>query len=146
MNWRGHWVRVYRARIALRLERCRGCNALPGGKGGTRRFTLDHLVPASRGGTSAMANATILCEGCNTRKAAEDAPEHWVSLAEEEAAAPPELRWSQHRIIPEPPPPTPPKPAKVRKVKRPRHDPAAAEREARKRAERWGRSLRGARA
>jgi len=81
VGWTGHWVRVYRARIALFLERCRNCGTLPGQKGLKDILTLDHLVPRARGGTHAMSNATILCRGCNLRKADKPAPEHWRSLA-----------------------------------------------------------------
>jgi hypothetical protein len=71
------------------LESCRWC--------GTRDhpsnpLTLDHIVPISRGGRSTLDNLTILCSQCNTFKG--DRTWALESLAEEEALAPPERRWS----------------------------------------------------
>lgn len=94
------WVRVYRARIRLGLERCRLCGCRH--KFGTdRQLTLDHIWPRSKGYGSEMANCTILCIVCNNAKAA-DAPVHKVSLMAEEKAAPRAERWSL-RGVPEVP-------------------------------------------
>lgn len=84
------WFRTYRQRIADGLERCRGC-----GRGEDPRnwLTFDHLVPKARGRTLTLDNATILCEDCQHDKADQLWP-HLVSLADEEARAPREQRWS----------------------------------------------------
>lgn len=88
-----HWVRVYKARIRLGLERCRLCGC-PNEWGTAEQLTLDHIFPRSQGGTSLMENATILCADENGRKADQPA-EYRISLAEEERRARPRHRWSQ---------------------------------------------------
>jgi len=84
-----HWVRVYRTRMTLGLERCRLC-----GHTGTRRnpLTLDHIRPHCDGGSGRMDNATILCQWDNKAKDTKHLP--LLSLAAEEARAPAEQRWS----------------------------------------------------
>jgi 5-methylcytosine-specific restriction endonuclease McrA len=42
--------------------RCLAC-------GTAERLTIDHIVPRSKGGTSAMANLQTLCSLCNSEKA-----------------------------------------------------------------------------
>ncbi len=95
-----HWVRVYRARIRLGLEKCRQCRCR--NEWGTgRQLTLDHIHPRSRGGNSLMDNATILCADCNNRKS--DGPARYrISLRAEELAAKRPQRWSE-RPVPEVP-------------------------------------------
>jgi hypothetical protein len=96
-----HWVRVYRARIRLGLERCRVCGCV-NEWGTAAQLTLDHIWPRSRGGTSQMENATILCVTCNTKKA--DGPAIYsVSLWQEEREAPRRRRWSL-QLVPAVPP------------------------------------------
>jgi 5-methylcytosine-specific restriction endonuclease McrA len=34
------------------------------------KLTLDHIVPASKGGTHALSNLQLMCEPCNQRKGA----------------------------------------------------------------------------
>jgi hypothetical protein len=98
-----HWVRAYRARIRLGLERCRVCGCV-NAWGTDRQLSLDHIWPRSRGGTSQMENATILCVVENNKKA--DGPgEYTVSLAQEEAMAPRQRRWSQRPVLIVPPGP-----------------------------------------
>lgn len=77
-----HWVRVYRARIRLGLEICRVCGCR--NEWGTgRQLTLDHIFPRSKGGTSLIFNATILCARCNCAKG--DGPAKYrMSLYDEE--------------------------------------------------------------
>lgn len=100
---RAHWVRVYRARIRLGLELCRVCGtANEWGTG--RQLTLDHIFPRSRGGTSLMENATILCLDCNNRKG-DGQGEYTVSLWLEEQRAPRRQRWSQFQVPESPPGP-----------------------------------------
>jgi hypothetical protein len=91
-----HWVRVYRARIRLGLERCRICGVV-NDWGTENQLTLDHIHPRSRGGPSLMENATILCLKCNNAKG--DGPaEHRESLWMEELRASRRYRWSQQAI------------------------------------------------
>lgn len=91
-----HWVRVYRARIRLGLERCRLCGAR--NKWGTaQQLTLDHIHPRSLGGPSLMENATILCAECNCRKSS-SAAVYKTSLFVEEVKAPRSQRWSQFPV------------------------------------------------
>lgn len=83
------WFIIYRKRITNGLEFCRACN--------TRRLplTFDHLVPACDGGTARFDNVTILCATCNNSL---KGPHRWpwlISLAQEEAEAPPNQRWSR---------------------------------------------------
>lgn len=113
-----HWVRVYRARIHLGLEFCRVCGtANEWGTG--RQLTLDHIFPRSKGGTSQMENATILCLDCNNRKG--DGPAQYrVSLWLEEQRAPRRRRWSQFQVPEVPPSPNllgrqPPRTARSRR-------------------------------
>jgi len=84
-----HWVRVYRTRMTLGLERCRLC-----GHTGTRRnpLTLDHIRPLSDSGSNHINNATVLCRSDNRAKDTKRLP--LLSLAAEEARAPAEQRWS----------------------------------------------------
>lgn len=98
-----HWVRVYRARIRLGLERCRQCRCV--NEWGTgRQLTLDHIHPRARGGTSLMQNATILCADENNKKS--DGPARIrVSLWLEELRAPRRERWSRFPVPPVPPGP-----------------------------------------
>lgn len=42
--------------------KCQYCSA-------TRRLTVDHVIPRSRGGTDDWCNLVICCERCNTKKA-----------------------------------------------------------------------------
>lgn len=94
------WVRVYRARIRLGLERCRLCGCRD--RFGTdQQLTLDHILPRSLGGTSDMTNATILCVRENNEKA-NRIVRGMVSLWQEEAAVPRSRRWSL-RGVPEVP-------------------------------------------
>lgn len=96
-----HWVRVYRARIRLGLEKCRLCGCVS--EWGTeRQLTLDHIWPRSKGGTSQMENATILCARCNNAKG-DSLAVYRVSLAEEESRVRRRERWST-RSVPEVPP------------------------------------------
>jgi hypothetical protein len=82
------WSRIYRNRMDLGLEHCRQCHT-------NRDLTFDHIRPRSlRGSGRSMSNLTILCFSCNTRRGNRPA-RVLVSLADEEAAAPPERRWSQ---------------------------------------------------
>lgn len=97
------WVRVYKARIRLGLERCRVCGCVDEW-GTSRQLTLDHIQPRSKGGTSLMQNATILCAGCNGDKADGDAV-YRVSLWTEERAAPRRARWSLQPVPAVPPGP-----------------------------------------
>lgn len=53
------WIRA--ALVARDEERCRGCEA-------TDDLTIDHLVPASRGGSNALSNLQLLCAPCNFAK------------------------------------------------------------------------------
>lgn len=79
------WFRVYRRRMDEGRERCRRC-------GTADELTFDHLVAAVHGANLTFFNATILCLPCNMAKG----QGMWgdlVSLAAEEAAAPPERRW-----------------------------------------------------
>lgn len=47
---------------------------------GSRRFlTIDHVVPLSRGGSSALSNLQTLCEHCNKAKGARTADEWEVA-------------------------------------------------------------------
>ena len=57
-----------------------------------RAQTFDHIVPTAAGGPSTFDNITILCLRCNYDKADEWWP-HLRSLAEEEEAAIPGMRW-----------------------------------------------------
>ncbi|MBN9790083.1 hypothetical protein DMP17_15960 [Pseudonocardia sp. TMWB2A] len=84
------WWKVYHQRILDGLEHCREC----GRPDHPRNWlTFDHLVPKCRGRALTLANATILCEDCQEDKA-DQTWDHLISLAEEEAAAPRELRWA----------------------------------------------------
>lgn len=98
-----HWVRVYRARIRLGLERCRVCGCV-NAWGTARQLTLDHIYPRALGGPSQMENATILCVTHNNLKAAGPGV-YTVSLALEEAKAPRKQRWSQRPVPIVPPGP-----------------------------------------
>lgn len=84
---RGLWALVYRARMRAGLEVCRdpGCWT-------TTDLTFGHIVPHSAGSRFTFANITIQCEPCNRRQGSRINPNH-ISLADEEAAAPPERRW-----------------------------------------------------
>lgn len=53
--------------------RCIYCGIRPGGKQGgklltTRDFTIDHLLPRSRGGRNTWGNTACACPFCNRRK------------------------------------------------------------------------------
>jgi hypothetical protein len=91
-----HWVRVYRARIRCGLEKCRICGCLDVW-GTAEQLTLDHIQARSKGGTSLMENATILCARCNGEKADRDAVFR-ISLVEEERSRPHRERWSKHPV------------------------------------------------
>jgi hypothetical protein len=82
------WFRVYRARIEQYQEYCRRCKIV------AADLTFDHVQPYSRGGTPTFDNTTILCPPCNQLKADSAWPD-LRSLAEEEAAAPPDRRWAR---------------------------------------------------
>lgn len=41
-------------------------------------FTIDHVVPLSRGGSNDIANLVPACEGCNRKKGAQT-PLEWLS-------------------------------------------------------------------
>ena len=89
------WTVQYQWRMDQGLEHCRGpeCDA-------TERLTLDHIRPASLGGSRRLDNTAILCESCQRDKADRTDPP-WCdlpSLAQEEAAAPPERRWSEQEV------------------------------------------------
>lgn len=81
------WWQVYRQRIRDGKERCRHCGVC------RTDLTFDHLRPAAHGASLRFDNATILCEPHNLLKDDQRWP-HLVSLAKEEAAAPPERRWA----------------------------------------------------
>lgn len=81
------WYRAYRARIRDCQEFCRNCKVRDD-------LTFGHIMPVARGGRPTFTNTTILCVDCN-RKQGEELWPWQVSLAEEEASAPPERRWSQ---------------------------------------------------
>jgi 5-methylcytosine-specific restriction endonuclease McrA len=80
------WWRVYKYRINHGLERCREC-------GCRDNLTFAHLVPYSVHRSWAFDNVTILCAPDNNAEGAVMSTR--PSLADEEAAAPPERRWSQ---------------------------------------------------
>lgn len=50
--------------------RCAGCTAKI-----LKTYTIDHIVPISKGGTNERRNLQLLCVGCNSRKATKHASE-----------------------------------------------------------------------
>ena len=47
-----------------------------------RTLTVDHLIPASKGGTFSINNVVPCCRQCNTMKADSDLPE-WLERVEQ---------------------------------------------------------------
>lgn len=91
LSWQATWRRVYKHRINHGLERCRwpGC-------GRRDVLTFDHILPWSVRPGWSFDNTTILCRPHNVEKGDQEDPTGaLISLAAEEAAAPPEQRWSQ---------------------------------------------------
>ena len=89
----------YRWRIAQGLEHCRALGCDYAGPA----LTFDHIHPRSAGGSINLANTAILCVPHQLAKADSTEPP-WCdlpSLAAEEAAAPPERRWSELPVPPE---------------------------------------------
>lgn len=80
------WYLAYRPRMDQGLEECRRC-------GTTERLTFAHIVPHSQGGRRTRDNIGILCAPCNEAHA-DEIDTQLVSLAAEEAASPPDRRWS----------------------------------------------------
>lgn len=80
------WWRVYKYRINHGLEHCRQC-------GRRDALTFDHIEPYKLRPGWAFDNTTILCQPHNIAK--HETPGTMPSLAAEEAAAPPNRRWSQ---------------------------------------------------
>ena len=69
-------VPMTRRNIAVRdNSRCQYCGVLLE----TKDYTIDHVVPRSRGGLSAWNNLTLACVTCNKRKS--DSLPHEVGLA-----------------------------------------------------------------
>lgn len=87
------WYRNYRARMAAGVEWCRHC-------GRNDELTFEHIVDLAKGGRWQLDNMTILCLPCNWACRDRKLPKHKVSLAAEEAAAPPDRRWSQLALVP----------------------------------------------
>lgn len=54
---------LVRQRAVARCEYCRMHQSLQGGT-----FHIEHVVPASRGGDSELANLALACPGCNLHK------------------------------------------------------------------------------
>lgn len=45
--------------------------------------TIDHLIPKSRGGTSAESNLALTCHSCNTRKSSRTPEEYIIQRLKE---------------------------------------------------------------
>jgi 5-methylcytosine-specific restriction endonuclease McrA len=69
---RAHWSR--RGVLARDRYTCVYCGIRPGRKQGARfltrdAFTVDHIIPISRGGKNTWGNTVCACKTCNQRKA-----------------------------------------------------------------------------
>jgi 5-methylcytosine-specific restriction endonuclease McrA len=80
------WWRVYKYRMRNGLEHCRMC-------GRRDDLTFDHIVPYSVQRSWSFSDVTILCRPHNVEK--RDVAGTLPSLAQEEAAAPPDRQWSK---------------------------------------------------
>ena len=79
------------ARAGYRCEYCRSPQYI-----GTHRFSVEHIVPRSRGGTDAPDNLALACQGCNNFKYVKVAaldPETGDAVA---LFHPRQNRWSDH--------------------------------------------------
>jgi 5-methylcytosine-specific restriction endonuclease McrA len=63
-------------------ETCQYCGAQPGRK----RLTIDHILPRSKGGTTAWENVVAACEACNHRKGGRTPTEAGMTLRTAPAA------------------------------------------------------------
>jgi 5-methylcytosine-specific restriction endonuclease McrA len=62
---------IYGTRCYLCKRRCkvRPHDAATTARGRAKTFTVDHLIPRSKGGPDAIWNLRPCCDGCNNRKA-----------------------------------------------------------------------------
>ena len=59
-------------------------------------FSLDHVIPLARGGTTEPSNLALACQGCNSRKHAKVTARDPVSGATVPLFNPRRARWSEH--------------------------------------------------
>ena len=80
-----------RARAQGRCEYCRSPEWV-----GAARFTMDHLVPRSRGGTDTLENLALACRRCNERRYTFTTGRDPVTQQEVPLFHPVQERWAAH--------------------------------------------------
>lgn len=84
-----------RARVAARAaDRCEYC--LSPARYATQRFSVEHVLPRGKGGTSVFENLALSCQGCNNHKY--DHTEGFDPVTGERASLynPRQDRWAEH--------------------------------------------------
>jgi len=65
------WSRLSKTeRARVGVCQCPGCPLHWGPCGSTDRLSLDHVIPAARGGPGVLSNTRVLCQPCNSSKGA----------------------------------------------------------------------------
>lgn len=79
------------SRAGDRCEYCRAPSYI-----GTQRFSIEHIIPRSAGGSEDESNLALACQGCNNHKYTKQAAIDPISNAEVPLFHPRQDSWAEH--------------------------------------------------